>query len=60
VKAPLARAYDEKFEFLFTQLAIGGTRPHVDRYVKAPEQHRPAPSGEAFTAAAHDDAEAGE
>jgi fructose-bisphosphate aldolase, class II len=60
VKSALAAAYDRKFEFLFTQLAINGTKPHVDKYVKAPEQLRPAPAGEAFTAAAHDDAEAGE
>jgi fructose-bisphosphate aldolase, class II len=61
VAGALGKAYDAKFEFLFTQLAIGDTAKWVDRYVKAPEQHRPAPDGaEAFTAAAHDDAEAGE
>lgn len=60
-KAALARAYDAKFEFLFTQLAVGGTLPHVQRYTKAPEQRRPAPShaGPAVEAAP-DDAEAGE
>jgi fructose/tagatose bisphosphate aldolase len=60
-KATLARAYDRKFEFLFTQLGIAGTTAAVRRYVKAPEQFRPAPEGgEPVTAAAHDDAEAGE
>ena len=60
-KATLARAYDRKFEFLFTQLGIGGTAAAVRRYVKPQEQFRPAPEGgEPVTAAAHDDAEAGE
>jgi hypothetical protein len=60
-KATLARVYDKKFEFLFTQLGIGGTVAAVRRYVHPPEQFRPAPeSGEPVTAAAHDDAEAGE
>ena len=59
--ASLGDAFDRKFEFLFTQLGVGGTAAHVDRFVHAPEQHRPAPSGPAAaTAAAHDDAEAGE
>ena len=60
-QAALARAYDAKFEFLFTQLAVGGTMPHVQRYIKAPEQRRPVPShaGPAVQAAP-DDAEAGE
>jgi fructose/tagatose bisphosphate aldolase len=44
VRADLARAYDEKFEFLFTQLAIGGTADATAKYVKAPVQHRKAPS----------------
>jgi fructose/tagatose bisphosphate aldolase len=61
VKATLARAYDRKFDFLFTQLGIGGTAAAVRRYVRAPEHFRPAPeTGEPVTAAAHDDAEAGE
>ena len=34
VKAKLAEAYDEKFEFLFTQLAVGGTAPAVRDHVK--------------------------
>jgi fructose-bisphosphate aldolase, class II len=60
-KATLAKAYDRKFEFLFTQLGIPGTAAAVRRYVRAPEQFRPPPEGgEPVTAAAHDDAEAGE
>ncbi|MBA4072197.1 MAG: aldolase [Gemmatimonas sp.] len=60
-QAELARAYDAKFEFLFTQLGVGGTLPHVQRYIKTSETRRPAPSqaGPAVQAAP-DDAEAGE
>jgi fructose/tagatose bisphosphate aldolase len=43
VKERLARAYDEKFGFLFTQLAIGGTADAVRRTVKAVKLHRPMP-----------------
>jgi fructose/tagatose bisphosphate aldolase len=61
VKATLAKAYDEKFEFLFRQLAVNDTAKHVKTYVNAPVQHRPAPAeGMATVAAAPDDAEAGE
>jgi fructose-bisphosphate aldolase, class II len=60
VKERIARAYDEKFEFLFKQLGVQGTARDVARLVRPPEQHRPAPQGASFTAAAHDDAEAGE
>jgi fructose/tagatose bisphosphate aldolase len=60
-KSRLAKAYDEKFGFLFQQLAIGGTATAVAKYVKPPEQHRPAPSEDVVAvAAAPDDAEAGE
>jgi fructose/tagatose bisphosphate aldolase len=56
-KEKLARAYDEKFRFLFTQLGIAGTAAAVRRYVRAPEQHRPAPhEAVATVAAAPDDA----
>lgn len=60
-QAELARAYDAKFEFLFTQLGVGGTLPHVQRYIKTSESRRPVPSqaGPAVQAAP-DDAEAGE
>jgi fructose-bisphosphate aldolase, class II len=58
VKERLARAYDQKFEFLFTQLAVGGTADAVARYVHAPEQHRPTPDAAApGVAAAPDDAD---
>ena len=60
-KAALARAYDDKFGFLFEQLAIGGTAAMVARYVSAPAIHRPAPEGAAAgVAAAPDDPDAGE
>ncbi|MBW7933708.1 MAG: class II fructose-bisphosphate aldolase [Gemmatimonadaceae bacterium] len=60
-QATLAKAYDAKFEFLFTQLAVGGTLAHVRRYIVAPELRRPAPThaGPAVEAAP-DDADAGE
>jgi fructose-bisphosphate aldolase, class II len=58
VKERLARAYDQKFEFLFTQLAVGGTADPVARYVHAPEQHRPTPDASApGVTAAPDDAD---
>jgi len=57
VKARLAAAYDAKFEFLFTQLGVGGTAQHVAKYVHAPVQHRAAPDGSAGIAAAPDDAD---
>jgi fructose-bisphosphate aldolase, class II len=61
VKARLATAYDDKFGFLFEQLAIGGTAEIVGKYVTVPIQHRSAPTGgTAAVAAAPDDAEAGE
>ena len=59
-KEKLARAYDEKFAFLFQQLAVGGTAAAVARYVKPPAQHRPVPHEAVAVAAAPDDAEAGE
>ena len=60
-KTRLAKAYDEKFGFLFDQLAVGGTAAAVARYVNAPAQHRPAPSEATVgVAAAPDDADAGE
>jgi len=42
-KQALARAYDDKFQFLFEQLAIGNTAEIVARYVKPPVQHRVMP-----------------
>jgi fructose-bisphosphate aldolase, class II len=56
VKSKLAAAYDAKFRFLFEQLAVAGTRPHVERYVKPVALHRPRPrQGETAMAAAPDD-----
>ena len=61
VKARLASAYDQKFGFLFDQLAVAGTAAYVARYVSPPAQHRPVPSeAEVAVAAAPDDADAGE
>ena len=58
VKATLAAKYDEKFGFLFKQLAIGNTKDIVAKYVKAPEQHRPMPADATPAhAAAPDDAD---
>src|SRR4051812_2771243 len=60
-KARLAAAYDEKFGFLFEQLAVAGTASAVQRFVRPPVQHRPEPSETTVgVAAAPDDAEAGE
>jgi fructose/tagatose bisphosphate aldolase len=60
-QAELARAYDAKFEFLFSQLGVGGTLPYVERYIDAPDQRRPSPAqGGTAVEAAPDDAEAGE
>jgi len=43
VKRRLAKAYEEKFSFLFTQLAVVNTRDIVDRFVEPVELHRPQP-----------------
>jgi fructose-bisphosphate aldolase class II len=43
IRDSLANRYDEKFTFLFSQLAVAGTREIVSRHVRAVEQHRPAP-----------------
>ena len=60
-KATLARVYDEKFGFLFEQLAIGNTASMVAKYITPPTMHRPAPDGAtAGVAAAPDDPDAGE
>jgi hypothetical protein len=59
-KSALARAYDEKFTFLFNQLAIGGTAEIVTVHVAPPEQRKPTPREAVGVAAAPDDAEAGE
>jgi len=56
-KATLASKYDEKFEFLFTQLAIGKTANMVAKYVEAPVLHRADPTVAVAVAAAPDDAD---
>jgi hypothetical protein len=53
----LAKAYDEKFTFLFNQLAIGNTADAVARHVQATEIHRADPSQAVGVAAAPDDAD---
>jgi fructose-bisphosphate aldolase, class II len=58
VMREVAVLYDRKFRFLFEQLAIGGTREMVARYVKPPLQHRPMPADATpVHAAAPDDAD---
>jgi len=58
VKAQMAAVYDDKFAFLFTQLAVGDTKPYVDRFIKAPHLHRKMPvDGRPAVEAAPDDAD---
>jgi fructose-bisphosphate aldolase, class II len=58
VKAKLAKAYDEKFSFLFTQLAVADTAKVVAQFVKPVEIHRPKPHPDlASVQAAPDDAD---
>ena len=58
VKSRLAAAYDEKFAFLFEQLAIGNTAASVARFVTPPVQHRAMPADATPAhAAAPDDAD---
>ncbi|HET7632226.1 MAG TPA: class II fructose-bisphosphate aldolase [Gemmatimonadaceae bacterium] len=60
-RTALATAYDQKFAFLFEQLAIGNTAQVVAQHVTAPTIHRAMPDGAvAAVAAAPDDADAGE
>jgi fructose-bisphosphate aldolase, class II len=56
VKKKLAGEYDRKFEFLFSQLAIGDTARHVAKYVKTPTLHSRTPGEMAAVQAAPDDA----
>jgi fructose/tagatose bisphosphate aldolase len=54
----VAKLYDEKFCFLFDQLAIRNTREVVARFVKPPVLHRPMPADATpVHAAAPDDAD---
>jgi len=58
VMRQVAALYDQKFRFLFDQLAIRGTREIVARYVKPPVQHKPMPADATpVHAAAPDDAD---
>jgi fructose-bisphosphate aldolase class II len=58
VKARLARGYEEKFSFLFTQLGVVNTRDVVDRFVTPVEQHKPLPHPDLVVVeAAPDDAD---
>ncbi|HEU4995503.1 MAG TPA: class II fructose-bisphosphate aldolase [Gemmatimonadaceae bacterium] len=56
LRAKLGKAYDEKFGFLFEQLAVGGTAKYVQKYVQPAAVHRPKPAeGHVAVAAAPDD-----
>ncbi|HEY4303561.1 MAG TPA: class II fructose-bisphosphate aldolase [Gemmatimonadaceae bacterium] len=57
VKAKLAKTYDDKFAFLFDQLAIGNTADAVKKIVKVVPIHRPDPTQAVAVAAAPDDAD---
>ena len=60
-KATLADAYDQKFEFLFTQLGVGGTAAYVEKHVPAIALPMAAPTnGASAPAVAPDDPDAGE
>lgn len=56
-KTALANAYDEKFTFLFNQLAIGNTADAVAKHVNAAAIHRADPTQAVGVAAAPDDAD---
>jgi fructose-bisphosphate aldolase, class II len=56
-RAALDAAYDEKFGFLFDQLAIGSTADIVARFVQPLAIHREDPTRAVAVAAAPDDAE---
>jgi fructose/tagatose bisphosphate aldolase len=61
VRDTLARVYDEKFAFLFEQLAVVGTADLVKKWVSPSSQHRRVPDSFApAVVAAPDDADAGE
>ncbi len=58
VKAAVARTYEEKFGFLFKQLAVGNTADVVNRHVIPPVHHKPMPADATPThVAAPDDAD---
>jgi fructose-bisphosphate aldolase, class II len=56
LKSKLAKAYDEKFGFLFEQLGMKGTANYVRKHVRPVTIHRPMPgAGHVTVAAAPDD-----
>ncbi len=58
VKATVSAKYDEKFSFLFEQLAIGNTAEITAKYVRPVVHHRPMPADATPAhAAAPDDAD---
>ncbi len=58
VKDKLSAAYEEKFSFLFTQLAVVNTADTVRRFVRPVTQHKPEPHPDlAAVEAAPDDAD---
>lgn len=58
VKDKLSAAYEEKFNFLFTQLAVANTADTVRRFVRPVTQHKPRPHPDlAAVEAAPDDAD---
>ena len=56
-KNRLSKAYDAKFEFLLSQLAVGGTAKYVKQFVGVQEIHRPMPHEAELVIAAPDDAD---
>jgi fructose-bisphosphate aldolase, class II len=44
VKRTMSDAYDAKFQFLFEQLGVRGTKSMVSQYVEVVEHHRPEPA----------------
>jgi hypothetical protein len=62
--APVAQAldaaYDAKFDFLFTQLGVGGTMAATAKYTKVVPLSRPVPGDGTAVVAAPDDPDAGE
>jgi hypothetical protein len=56
----LDAAYDAKFDFLFTQLGVGGTMAATAKYTKVVPLSRPVPGDGTAVVAAPDDPDAGE
>jgi hypothetical protein len=58
VRAAIAADLESTFKFLFEQLNVNGTMELVDRYIRAPVQHRA--TVQQAVAVAADDPDAGE